>query len=578
MKRADQLLFLTALAAIALAYALMAPAHVIGNDNGEFITLMHEGGVAHPPGYPLYILYLRAMRWVPGTNPAHSAALATALLGLAAAAALYAAARAWAASPSAALLTMLVYALSPLTWKLSVQAEVFALNALLCAALLIVCGPQSPTRGGARIVAIGAIAGLGAAHHHTLSLLAPVAVFGLGLGWRESEKPARALLLSAVAFAAGLALYATTYARSAQPGGWVWAPPMDMRLLARHFFRAEYGTFQLASPSAQASAVAQVLALLHAIVFDLAVFVPLVAVLGGAVLLRERRAGVIPVLLSLVLAGPLFVSRFRVLLVGPQPQITERFYLLPELLVCLLFSLAVTRFVPRIPRALIVGAAGVLTLVSVGRVREYLRPTIDLYARNILAQVPAHAVILGSGDHCVFGFLYLQDVIRLRPDVTYAHLSMLDRAWYRARLEQRFPDVDWSAKGRALVESALAHHAVYLTEPFSTPIVTWFPSYPEGALVRVLPVGSPTKDPAQLEQLNDKIYSAYHWEPTVPPNPNTWNGLVQDAYARAWLSISDMYQQLGYDEQAKATLLRGSLYVPWLAVKMHPGDTNPLMH
>jgi hypothetical protein len=171
----------------------------------------------------------------------------------------------------------------------------------------------------------------------------------------------------------------------------------------------------------------------------------------------------------------------------------------------------------------------------------------------------------------------LQDVVGLRPDVTYAHISMLDRSWYRARLQRLAPDIAWDGVHRELIDAALAKHAVYLTEPFVTPIVRWFPSQPEGALVRVLPAGSPQKDPAQLEQLNEKIYKSYRWEPTMPPNPKTWNGLAQDAYARAWLSISDMYQQLGYDDQARATLLRGAGFVPWLSQKINPADSPARM-
>ena len=58
-----------------------------------------RGGVAHPSGYPLYVMYLRAMAWLPGT-PAHAAALATALLGAAQIGVLHAACRAWGSAPS----------------------------------------------------------------------------------------------------------------------------------------------------------------------------------------------------------------------------------------------------------------------------------------------------------------------------------------------------------------------------------------------------------------------------------------------------------------------------------------------
>ena len=62
-------------------YLWLAPSFISDGDNAEFSTLSVTGGVAHPPGYPLYVLYLRAMSWLPGSSGAHTAALATAILG-----------------------------------------------------------------------------------------------------------------------------------------------------------------------------------------------------------------------------------------------------------------------------------------------------------------------------------------------------------------------------------------------------------------------------------------------------------------------------------------------------------------
>jgi hypothetical protein len=117
----------------AAAYLPTAARSVLGGDNGEFATLFHAPGVAHPPGYPLYLLYLRALSGLPAASPAHGAALATALLGAAAAAALFSAGRAWGASRGASAFAALAWALSSLPWRLATQAEVFALNALLAA-------------------------------------------------------------------------------------------------------------------------------------------------------------------------------------------------------------------------------------------------------------------------------------------------------------------------------------------------------------------------------------------------------------------------------------------------------------
>ena len=75
------------------AYAWAAPSHVIDGDNAELSTLSATGGAAHPSGYPLYVLWLRAWSWLFCGTVAHRAALATAILGVLAVLALRAACR-----------------------------------------------------------------------------------------------------------------------------------------------------------------------------------------------------------------------------------------------------------------------------------------------------------------------------------------------------------------------------------------------------------------------------------------------------------------------------------------------------
>src|SRR5262249_51184455 len=127
-------------------YCLTACSNLQGGDNGEFATLYWTGGVAHPSGYPLYVLWLRLWSWLP-VPPVHGAALATAVLGAVAGALLFAACLAWECNVAAALAVTGCLAFSQLMWTAATAAEVFALHALLAAALLWLCSPLK--KGGA---------------------------------------------------------------------------------------------------------------------------------------------------------------------------------------------------------------------------------------------------------------------------------------------------------------------------------------------------------------------------------------------------------------------------------------------
>nr|MBK7066537.1 DUF2723 domain-containing protein [Deltaproteobacteria bacterium] len=197
----------------AAAYLPTAARSVLGGDNGEFATLFHAPGVAHPPGYPLYLLYLRALR-PPAASPAHGAALATALLGAAAAAALFSAGRAWAPSrgaprPSRRSLGRCRRSLAPRHAGGGLRAQRLIARRQPGRRQ----GPAAPLRGTRRAIPLGGLVGLGLANHHTIVLLAPLGVFAM-VRARESRRPALAPALSVPAPLSGAA-----HLRLARRGG-----------------------------------------------------------------------------------------------------------------------------------------------------------------------------------------------------------------------------------------------------------------------------------------------------------------------------------------------------------------------
>ena len=221
-----------------VVYAWAAPTQIVDGDNAELSTLGAVGGAAHPPGYPLYVLYLRAMSWLPGATPAHTAALATAILGAAAIVALHAACRAWGASAAAASLAAAIVAGSPIVLRLHTQAEVFALNHLLVALVLWLAAPGGPARGARRTLALAFVAGLGLANHHTCVLVAPVGIYGAIVGLREVAARRAAIAVgSLLALALGLAPYAYLVADS--PAS--WGAATSLADIVAHFTRQDYG-------------------------------------------------------------------------------------------------------------------------------------------------------------------------------------------------------------------------------------------------------------------------------------------------------------------------------------------------
>ena len=85
--------------------------------------------------------------WLPGTTPAHTAVLATAILGALAIGVPHAACRAWGARRCAATITVGIFAAAPLILQLHCEAKVFAIHGLVAAPVLCLTAANGPLRG-----------------------------------------------------------------------------------------------------------------------------------------------------------------------------------------------------------------------------------------------------------------------------------------------------------------------------------------------------------------------------------------------------------------------------------------------
>lgn len=591
-----------ALPAVALsagvAYALTAARGVLGGDTGELAAVGAHGGVAHPPGYPLYVLWLRLWSWLPAESPAHRAALATAMLGALGVLLVGTAARAWGASRAAATLAAAAFAFAPLAWKLATEPEVFALNVVLAMAIVIAASPRlAPPRGSEalRVGLLGLLAGLGLSNHHSVVLLAPVGLFAAVRGVTRSGGAAgraRAVALGLGGLALGLSpyLYLVVVARSTPLGeGCVWGDPRDLAGLLRHFLRAEYGTTQLAVGDAPTEPLVQLALLAERLLIELsalpalAVFGAVAALHGGRPKLRDA-APLIALVLAFVLAGPAFVSRFNLPPRGLGALVVARFHLLPMALASVLAALALDALVAATPQhvraraasvvlALALSLAGARAALTLPDVREDHRPTTDLYVRNVLAIAPKDAILVGSGDDRIGGFLYARCALRARPDVQFlsAHLLLTD--WYPRQVSARLgldvvrgergpgdehPTLDGAALMAQLVSTG---RPVFVTDWFARGLDRSIPSYPWGPLVRVVPSWKQIPAPDALYAENEAVFDRLVVEPS-PPAAGTWAGVRARDYARPWLVLADAFERAGDVEKAGAARARARALAP----------------
>ena len=532
-----------------IVYVAIASPHIVDGDNAEFATLGALGGRAHPSGYPLYVLWLRAWSWLPGATPAHTAAIATALLGALSVGVLHAACQAWGSSRLAATISVVVAGAAPLVLRYHCEAEAFAMNDLIAALVVWLAAARGPLRGPWRGVVLGLVAGAGIANHLTCVLVAPIGVLGVVRAARESR-------ITTYGLAAGglvLGLVPYVYLGFADgPASWgLVATPSD---LVAMILRREYGgTSSFLLQGADVSWTANVVACLATIARSW-LWVPAVAGLAmlGVRIWRpvgESRWAWALLAASFVAAGPVLASRFNIDPHGLGLYVCERFHLLPVLLLAVPVAAAVDLACARISRNALSIALAIAGLVALpiaglpGLARTH-SPAMELGLQNLLRSVPRDAIVVVTADDQCFGGRYLQLARGERPDVALVCSGLVLTRWYRAALASHGIEIP-SATGASLGEALLHTGRPVFVDPGLTRVVAAYPNFPFGVVMRVLPPGTAPPPASAVAAINQDVYAAFDLRYPLPGVDDGYAALAHHRYAASWAAIARLLDASG---------------------------------
>ena len=450
-----------------IVYALTAAASVGGGDSGELLAEACVGGVAHPPGYGLW-LELAAAAFAPDpTRAARRASLMSALCGAAAVWGCARAAATWARhldegrhGAIAAVVAGGALLASPLPWEYATHAEVFALNNALvafgiwCAAAL---AAHPRDRRPARFAAL--LVGCCAAHQHaSLLTAAPLAAFAVA--WLRAG-PLFMLELFAVAVAAWAYPTYKLTERSAAATEGSWGDLTTARGVFTHLTRYEYGTFRLgASAPGTAGLRPRVLAYFTWSLDQTGATVLALALVGaGAGALSKNRparraARAVSgawALYTLLWHG--IWSNLPIHEPSMAYEVHARFWMQPHLLVCVMAGAGAAAVAARAPKPLPAAALALCVCVVASRVAA-LWPALDFSAvaalathgAAALAAVPEGGLLLSHTDLHWNPARYLRACEGARPDVTHLSLQLLPYPWFARQHPlhprmKRWPDV-----------------------------------------------------------------------------------------------------------------------------------------
>jgi hypothetical protein len=386
------------------------------SDGGELITASVTLGIAHPPGYPTYILLGKLFSLLPLGTIAFRfnlfSALAMAVAAAFATATAFENLRTDKTVWPAALAAGLAFAFSPLVWSQATVAEVYALNlAVLSIFLWSLLTKRSP-------LLTGFLLGLAITTHLTSLLMLPV---GLALTPRDHRRRLTLGIILGILPLLALPLLGQLDSPV------IWGVPMTLKgwwwLVSGQLYSAN-----LSLPESS-----------QALLNHLSQW-------STTTLRQFAWIGWLFVIIG-ILANRLGERRTRCLL--------------GSVAMYVVFTIAystndsILNFLPALLLLTPLLAVG-LTLVSYWSLllpllllilnfqsqnlhhEQQLRPSVE----TVLREIPENAILLTPGDQSIFSLWYFQHVEGRRPDLFLVDANMFAFDWYRERLALRYPQLE----------------------------------------------------------------------------------------------------------------------------------------
>jgi hypothetical protein len=425
-------------------------------DAGELAAVAATLGIAHPTGYPLFTILGRVLVALPGPlEPLARLSLFSAVCGAGAAALTCVAVRRILiaighgrdAAIAGALAAGLTLAAGQTTWKQSVVVEVYSLHLLLLAALfyLALLSVDSSRDGEARgrsLLCFAFLAGLAIGNHVSAVLLLPALAF-LILRERGGAVIVRALPLLAVAFLAGISIYAYLPIRSAADPLLDWGDAESPGNLYRHATGSVYRVWFLSSLSV---AVRQLTRFIAHLPWEMTP-VALIPAAAGILLLWRRRPILAQTTLLLLTLNLLYAINYDI-------HDIDSYFLPTFLVIAVWVGIGISAGVERLARRFSsplgrrasLATALILPLVAAiwnaGSASQRGNYLVADYTRAMFGSLEPDAVILTrQWDHFCSAAIYEQLVRGTRSDVTVIEKELLRRSWYLKQLERWDPEL-----------------------------------------------------------------------------------------------------------------------------------------
>lgn len=463
-------------------------------DSGDMIVSASSLGIAHPPGYPLYVLLGKIFTTIiPFGNIAYRINLMSAFFGALSCGVLYLLIKKLNEEyfkdknlpvVCISLFAVFLFCFCSSMWSLSIVSEMYSLNTFFAVLIIYLVVKQN------WLLAVF-LFGLGLGNHHTLVLLIPGIVYLLILKlkeWNDKKPTNRFPFISLlIVLIAGLSIYLFLIVRSAQNPVTNWGTPSEsIRNFTRVLTRADYGSIRLhpeRSPVEQnlTTMLENLIQFLVVSVRQFSYWILPVLILG--IYFSIKKKSFLALFLFWFFSGPVFFIISNLSLKDKTSlPIFEPYLIIPLIIFTIWINFGfiaffnIFKFVnEKIVFFLIITCIFILTTFKISMLNKRYEFIAYDYSKNLMRTLPYNSILFNPDDTTTFTLKYQQECLAKRKDIKLA--VFYKTLWGYEQLRKKYPEIlpNYEIKSGVELENVLLSYS-YDRFPFYTDSIIKVPA------------------------------------------------------------------------------------------------------
>ncbi|OGS33433.1 MAG: hypothetical protein A2474_03080 [Elusimicrobia bacterium RIFOXYC2_FULL_34_12] len=511
-------------------------------DAGDLIVSAYTLGIAHPPGYPLYVILGKIWTTlIPLGNIAYRTNIFSAITSALCVTIVYLIVSKKLESKWIGAITAFSLAISTAFWRQSILSEIYSLNALFAIIVIYILLFHTD-----KLLLLSFLFGLGLGNHQTLLLLVPgIAYFLIKSKYYITNIKTIKYLM--IFFLLGFSIYLFLPIRASRQPINNWGNPSNFSNFVKVLSRADYGTMNLSSRYSGTNS-----SLLDSFKIYLSLLKNNIGVIGILLLfigitVSFKNTFNLTILLLFLFTGPFFIFLSRLPNNEFSLAMLEPACALPSIFLVILIGICIKKMIPKsiVPLFILFPLfLGITNFNKLNKRNNFL--ALD-YGKNLMLSIGKNSFLSMIADMPIFTINYLQYAGKYRNDIKIVYNSFLP--WRIREYENKYPDLFLKEHCSSTIDCLLKNSSKYPV--FTEGVHSGLENYvvPTGVACRLL-ANENIESKAQKVKETIHLYDLYRFRKSNDIL-DYYEKQVISYYSSAFFNASVILQQGGLIKEAE---------------------------